>query len=252
MWRGTFTRLRDAGDAVPRRSLLEMESRVKALETQFANIRQKLLTLGLSSPQIDEVVKTKRAVDALPVRAPMDGVVVHFDRVLGQVVRADEPLFDIHDLSQVWVQAFVGERDSSHIQVGQTTRIRLVAHPDFEAEGTVARLGPVVGADSRTQAAWIEFQKPPSVALQHNMLARVTLTMERPTPTLAIPLNAVVRDGLRNFVFVQKSDGTFDRRRVEVGRADDRFLEIKSGLSRGESVATSGVSQIQTAYSALR
>ena len=252
MWRGTFTRLRDAGDAVPRRSLLEMESRVKSLETQSANIRQKLLTLGLSSPQIDEVVKTKRVVDALPVRAPMDGVVVHFDRVLGQVVRADEPLFEIHDLSQLWVQAFVGERDSSHIQVGQKARIRLVAHPDFEAEGTVARLGPVVGADSRTQAAWIEFQKPPSVALQHNMLARVTLTMERPPPTLAVPLNAVVRDGLRNFVFVQKSDGAFDRRRVEVGQADDRFLEIVSGLTRGESVATSGVSQIQTAYSALR
>lgn len=252
LWRDTYTRLRNAGDAVPRRSVLEMESRVRALDTQFANIRQKLLTLGLSSPQIDQVVKTTRVVDALPVRAPMDGVVVHFDRVLGQVIRADEPLFEIHDLSQVWVQAYVGERDSSHVQVGQTARIRLVAHPDFEAEGTVARLGPVVGADSRTQAAWIEFQKPPSVALQHNMLARVTLTVDRPPPKLAVPLSSVVRDGLRSFVFVLKPDGTFDRRRIEIGRADDRFLEIKSGLSRGESVATSGVSQIQTAYSALR
>jgi RND family efflux transporter MFP subunit len=225
---------------------------VISFETQFANIRQKLLTLGLSPRQIDTVVKTRRVIDALPVRAPMDGVVVDFDRVLGQVIRADEPLFEIHDLSQAWVQAFVGERDSAHVQVDQTARIHLVAHPDFVAEGTVVRIGPVVGADSRTQAAWIEFQKPPSVALQHNMLARVTLTMDRPPPTLAVPLNTVVRDGLRSFVFVRKSDGTFDRRRVEVGRADDRFLEITSGLTRGESVATSGVTQIQTAYSALR
>ena len=252
MWRDTHTRFRKAGEAVARRSVLEMESRVKILESQAANVRQKLLTLGLSSAQIEEVIKTKRVVDTLPVRAPMDGVVVHFDRVLGQVIKADEPLFEIHDLSQVWVEAYIGERESSHVMVGQTARIRLVAYPNFEAEGTVARLGPVVGADSRTLAAWIEFQKPPSVALQHNMLARVTLTREVPPPTLAVPLDAVVRDGLRSFVFVQKANGAFDRRRVELGRADDRFVEVTSGLKRGEMVATSGVPQLQTSYSAVR
>ncbi|MEX1231390.1 MAG: efflux RND transporter periplasmic adaptor subunit [Planctomycetaceae bacterium] len=252
MWRDTFTRLRDAKDAVSRRTLLEMESRVKSFETQFANIRQKLLALGLSSSQIDEVVKTKRIVDALPLRAPMDGIVVRFDRVLGQVVRADEPLFEIHDLSQFRVQAFVVERDSSQVQVGQTARIRLVAHPDYEAEGTVVRIGPVVGVESHTQAAWIEFQTPSSVALLHNMLARVSLTIERSSSTLAVPQIAVVHDGLQSFVFVHKTDGTFDRRRVELGRGDDRFLEITSGLSRGELIAASGVPQLQTAYSVVR
>ncbi len=252
MYRDTLERLRESGDAVARRTVLELESRVKSLETQFANVRQKLLTLGLSPRQIDEIVKSNRVVDALPVRAPMDGVVVHFDRVLGQVIRADEPLFEIHDLSQAWVEAFVGERESAQVHVGQTTRIHLVAYPDFVAEGTVVRIGPVVGADSRTQAAWIEFQRPPTVPLQHNMLARITLTMDRPKPSLSVPLNAVVRDGLRSFVFVQKTDGTFDRQRIELGRADDRFVEVVSGLTRGELVATSGVTQIQTAYSALR
>lgn len=252
MWRGTFTRLRDAGDAVSRRTVLEMESRVKALETQFANVRQKLLSLGLSSSQIEEVLRSKHVIDSLPVRAPMDGVVVNFDRVLGQVIRPDEPLFEIHDISQVWVQAFVGERDSSQIQVGQLARIRWIAYPDLEAEGTVARLGPVVGVASRTQAAWIEFQRPPSVVLQHNMLVRATLTTDRPAPTLSVPLSAVVRDGLRSFVFVQKADRTFDRRRVELGREDDRYVEIKTGVTHGEMVATGGVPQIQTAYSLVR
>ena len=252
MWRDTFTRMRSAGEALPRRTLLEMESRVRSLELQVANLRQKLLTLGLSAEQIAQVVKTKRVVDAVPVRAPMDGVVVHFDRVLGQVVRADEPLFEIHDLSQAWIEAFVGERDSAQVQVGQTARIQLVAHPGLEITGKVARMGPVVGTESRTQAAWIEFQNPASLTLQHNMLARVTLTTERPPPHLAVPQDALVRDGLRSFVFVRKSDGTFDRRRVELGRADDRFVEITNGLTRGESIATRGVPQLQTAYSALR
>jgi cobalt-zinc-cadmium efflux system membrane fusion protein len=84
------------------------------------------------------------------------------------------------------------------------------------------------------------------------MAVRITLTTDRPASSLAVPLNAVVRDGLRSFVFVQKADGTFDRRRVELGRADDRFVEIKSGLTSGEMIATSGVPQIQTAYAAVR
>ena len=252
MWRDTLVRRRAAGDAMPRRTILETEGQVKTFDTQVASLRQKLLMLGITASQIDEVLKTGRVIDAVPVRAPINGTIVDFDRMLGQVVRADEALFEIHDVTQVWVQAFIGERDSALVKVGQKARIRLVAYPDLEAEGTVTRIGPVVGADSRTQAAWIEFKSPPSVPLQHNMAARVTLTTDRPSPTLAIPLSAVVRDGLRSFVFVQKADGTFDRRRIELGRADDRLVEVKSGLQRGESVATGGVPQIQTAFAAVR
>jgi RND family efflux transporter MFP subunit len=252
LWRDTYTRLRDAGEAIPRRTVLELESRVKGLKTQFANLRQKLLTLGLTAAQIDAVIESRHILDSIPVRAPIDGVVVQFDRVLGQVIRADEPLFEIHDLSQGWVQAFVGERDSALVQVGQTARIRFVANPEFEAQGTVARIGPVVGTARRTQVAWIELRSQPSVRLQHNMLARVVLTTEQPQPTLAVPQSAVVRDGLRSFVFVQKADGTFDRRLVDLGRSDDRFLEITKGLAAGERIATSGVPQLQTAYAALR
>ena len=252
MWRDTLARRRTAGDAVPRRTILETEGQVKTFDTQTAGLRQKLLMLGITMPQIDEVLKTGRVIDALPVRAPIDGAVVDFDRMLGQVVRADESLFEIHDISQIRVQAFVGERDSALVQLGQKARIRLVAYPDLAAEGTVTRIGPVVGVDSRTQAAWIEFTWPPSVPLQHNMAARVTLTTSRPSPSLAIPLSAIVRDGLRSFAFVQKADGPFDRRRIELGRADDRLVEVKSGLVRGETVATGGVTQIQTAYAAIR
>ncbi len=252
LWNGTLARMRGVGDSVPRRLVLETEGRVRTIETKSANLRQKLLTLGLTARQIEDVLKTKHVVDALPIRAPIDGVVVDFDRKLGQVVRADESLFEIHDISQVRVQAFVGERDSAHVQVGQTARLRLVAYPNLEIEGAVTRIGPVVGADSRTQAAWIEFQQPPTLALQHNMSVRVTLTTDRPASSLAVPLNAVVRDGLRSFVFVQRAEGTFERRRVELGRIDDRFVEIKSGLTRDESIATSGVPHIQTAYAAVR
>lgn len=252
LWRETYNRLRDVGDAVPRRTVLELETRVQALETQFAIAQQKLSSLGLTSEQIEKIVETKQIVDTFPVRAPIDGTIVGFDRVLGQIIRADEPIFEIHDLSQAWVQAYIPERDSEHLQIGQTARIRLVANPSWETPGTVARLGPIVSSQSHIQVAWIELEGESSFRRQHNMLARVVLTTARPSPTLAVPHGAVVRDGLRNFVFVHKPDGTFDRRRVELGRSDDRFLEITQGLVEGERVAIGGVPQLQTAFSALR
>lgn len=252
LWRGTLTRLKAASDSVPRRSLLEMEAKLKTFETRATNSRQKLLTLGLTTTQLDEFLKTKRVIDALPVRAPIAGIVIDFDRQLGQVVRADESIFEIHDMTQTWVQAFVGERDSSLVKVGQVARVRLVALPDRTIDGTVKRVGPVVGQDSRVQAAWIEIPELGEVRMQHGMSARVTLTTDSFASSLAIPLSAVVRDGLRSFVFVQRTDGTFERRRVELGRADDRFVEIKEGLTRGEQVATSGVAHLQTAFAAVR
>ena len=252
LWSTTLERLRSSGDAVPRRLVLETESRVRAIETKAANLRQKLLTIGLTTEQVAEVVTSKKVLGTFPVRAPISGTLVEFDRRLGEVVRADESLFEIHDLSQFWVQAFVSERDVEHVRVGQTARVRLVSQPDQQFEGVIARLGPVVGVESRMQAAWIELKAPSSLSLQHNMSARVTLTTHRPAASLAVPLNAIIRDGLRSFVFVKKSDGTFDRRRIVLGRADDRFAEVISGLSTGEPIAVSGVAQLQTAFAAVR
>jgi cobalt-zinc-cadmium efflux system membrane fusion protein len=252
LWRDTWTRLAGASEAIAKRTLLELESRVKSLETQVASSREKLLTVGLTTQQIDEISQSKRVIASFPVRAPMDGVVVRFDRVLGQVVRADEPLFEIHDPSKAWVQAFVGERDANRIRVGQDARVRFVAGPENEVPGKVARTGPVVGEESRTQAVWIELTHKPELQLKHNMLTSVSLALERPPEVLAVPLGAVVHDGLRNLIFVQKDDGTFERRRVELGRSDDRFIEIRRGLVAGENIATSGVSQLQTAFAGLR
>lgn len=252
LWEDTLSRLQGAKEAVPRRTVWEMEGRVKTLYSQYLNLQQKLRSLGLSTEQVDDIVAKRRVVGTLPVRAPIDGSVVDFDRVLGQVVRADESLFEIHDLSQARIQVYVGEQDSSRLQVGQSARIRLVANPSQELTGTVERVGPVVGTDSRTQAAWIKFERPGSLRLQHNLLARVHLTTGQPAPTLAVPNSAVVKDGLRSFVFIEKPDGSFDRRLVRTGRADDRFVEVTDGLTVNDRIAVGGASQLQTAFAALR
>jgi RND family efflux transporter MFP subunit len=168
------------------------------------------------------------------------------------MVRADEPLFEIHDVSQARVQVSIPVRESSRVRAGQPVRIRLVAHPQRVVEGRVERLGPVVGPGSRSLPAWVDFDRPWPVRLQHNLLARVTVSTGRPAAVLAVPLPAVVRDGARSFVFLQKPDGTFERRLVQTGRADDRFVEVLAGVAAGDQLAVGGVAQLQTAYAAIR
>ena len=186
------------------------------------------------------------------MRAPIDGVVVDFDKVLGHVIRPDEPLFEIHDLSQVWVQGFISERDLPHVHVGQSVRVRFVADPDEIVSGTLMRSGRSVGLDDRTLAVWIELKQMPRVSLQHNMLARVTIETGKISPVLALQRDAVVRDGTRAYVFVRKEDETFERRFVLLGRSDDTAIEIRHGIVLGEQIAVSGAATLQTGYAALR
>lgn len=241
-----------AGDAVTKRRVLEVRAAATTAQMKQRSLRQRLHTVGLSSEQIDGIVEEGRLVPALPIRAPLDGVIVDFDKVLGHVVRADEALFTIHDLSQVWIQAHVPQRDAARLKIGAKARVRLVADDGFLAEGTIVRSQQTLGETSRTLAAWIELGDSAAGSLPHNLLARVTLVTASYAVPLAVPISATYREGSRAFVFVQKPDGSLERRLVTTGRADDRYVEITGGLRRGDPVAVRGVSELRAGYAAVR
>jgi cobalt-zinc-cadmium efflux system membrane fusion protein len=86
------------------------------------------------------------------------------------------------------------------------------------------------------------------------MLASMTISAGVHSAAATVPLGAVLSDGSETYVFVKKPDSTdyFDRRPVEVGNRDDRYVEIRSGLEPGELVAVGGVQELRTAYAAVR
>jgi cobalt-zinc-cadmium efflux system membrane fusion protein len=248
----TLENLKRAGNAIPQRRIWEIESQHVTAVNRGRSLRERLQTVGLSARQVANITDKREIQDTLPLRAPIDGVIVRFDKVLGQVISADEPLFEIHDLSHVWVQGFVSERDIARIQVGQLVRVRLVSDPQIAEEGTIVRSGEVVNDDARTLSIWIELKNQPPARLQHNQLARITVTTGEHAPTPAAPLSALIQDGTRYYAFVEKSDGRFDRRLVQIGRVDDQNAEIRSGLILGDRIAVQGVAQLQTGFAALK
>ncbi len=246
-------RLRSAGVGVAATRVWEQESQVKTLKAQADALRRKLLTVGLISAQIDQLLADKRPVGFAPVRAPFAGVVVNFDKVLGQAAAAHESLFEVRDpAARAPIRGFVPERDTNKIKPGQIVRARLIADPNFVGRGVVARSGGTFGAENRTQPIWVDLDAGSAPALLHGQLATLSVVLGQRPPALAVPRSSVATEGTTTFVFVQKTDGTFDRRAVEIGPADDRFVTITRGLADGEPVAVAGVNELMTAFSSLR
>lgn len=234
------------------RQLWELESQLATLTAQRDTLRRKLGAAGLTGEQIERVVAKRELVPAAPVRAPLSGVIVSFDKVLGQAVAAHEPLFEVHDLERPLVRGFVSERDVGRVRPGQSARVRLAADPGFVGTGRVVRSDRTVSTGGRTLSVWVELDEHPKEPLLHNQLAQLTVVGAPHPPVLAVPRGALVSDGSAAFVFVRAADGSFERRAVETGRADDRFVAVTRGLESGELVAASGAAELMTGHASLR
>ena len=90
------------------------------------------------------------------------------------MVHRDEALFEIHDLSRVWVKGYVYERDASRVEPGQPAQVHFAAYPDLEAIGKVVRISPLMDDNERVLPVWVEVANPEQL-LKDGMLARVTL-----------------------------------------------------------------------------
>lgn len=237
---------------VAQKRLWESENSRDQAINRRDSAKRTLLTLGLSQADIDSVLETQEPLPTLPIRSPIDGVVVGLSKSLGETITENEAVFEVHDLSRPLVKAYLSEQQASRIHEGTKVRVRLMSDPGFVAEGEVIRSARVLSGESRTLTLWIDLNEMPKQLVQRNLLARVSATLGSVSTQLAVPRSAIVRDGTRSYVFVQSKDGLIDRRSVDLGAADDRYVAITKGLSPGEQIVVQGVSEVQTTYASVR
>jgi len=246
-----LAQLQDAKDAIPKRRVIEAEAALSAARNRRDSLRRRLELVGLTSGQLDALVRDRAIVPTLPVRAAVAGTIVAFDRIVGQSVRADEALFEIHDLVRPWIQGFVSEQELARVKIGQDARVRVIGNPGAVLTGKVVRSGRTFGGANRTLSIWVEFDADPPTALRQSQIARLALAVETRPAALAVPLGAIVREGTRTYIFV-KTGELFDRREVVLGPRDDRYAEVKSGLKIGESIAVTAAEELNTAWASVR
>jgi membrane fusion protein, copper/silver efflux system len=210
------------------------------LEGLVGDARRRLELLGISPQEIDAIVKSRRAQRAIALRSPVEGHVITKSAVLGMTVSPGLPLFEVADLSTVWVQAEVHESDVPRVRVGQDARFQATANPGETFTGKVKFVYPTLDAGSRTLRVRLELRNRPGAAglkLRPGMYGDVFLDLPAITG-LMVPSEAVVDTGDVQYVFVAKPGGRFEPRRVKLGARHDQKVQVAEGLSEGETVVT--------------
>ena len=169
--------------------------------------------------------------------APISGFVTAKSAVQGARVGPSDALFDLADLSVVWVIADVYEYELPRLRLGQTATLTLSYWPDKRWRGRVSYVFPVVDDKTRTVKVRIEVQNP-RTELKPEMFADVTI-LGQPRQALVVPDDAVIDTGTRKVVFVVLGEGTLAPRQVQTGDSAHGVVEIRSGLQAGDEVATS-------------
>jgi len=198
--------------------------------------RQRLALLGFAPADIAELESRKAPLEFLTVRCPMDGYVAKREAQVGAFVTPGQELYEIADISNVWVLADVYEADIGRVHAGQKATATLQALPGETFVGKVAYLYPAVNPTSRTMQARIVV---PNVKgkLRPGMYADVTFDLGA-TDGVTIPADALVDTGDSQYVFVALPGGRFDPRPVTVGARTADKVQILRGVHPGEMVVT--------------
>jgi len=202
-----------------------------------ASARRRLELWDLPVDHLEMLDATGEAQTMVTFRAPSSGYVIEKTVVQGAYVARGKTLYRIADLSRVWVNADVYERETSLVAEGRAATVTLDAYPGERFAGRVVYVYPYVDANTRAMKVRLELPNPAG-RLRPGMFANVELEAPLGMSTL-VPADAVVDSGRRQLVFVAEGDGYFLPRDVRVGhRLGDR-VQILEGLEEGEQVAVS-------------
>ena len=200
--------------------------------------RQRLRLWDLQPGQIDQLARTGKPIEEVPILSPAAGVVVEKNVVAGGAVTPGMKLFRLAGLDTVWVEAEVYESELPLLHVGDSAEVTFPYLPGKSLRGTIAFVYPYLDATSRTGRVRIQLSNP-GLELKPDMFANVVLEKDL-GERLTVPVDAVLNTGDRSFVFVDLGDGHLTPRRVVVGRTAGDQVEIIEGLREGEAIVTSG------------
>ena len=205
----------------------EAEARLKEARTEHERARQAAALIGAGSGS------------KVTVRAPSAGVVMSIRVAVGATVApGSEALLELGDPSRLQAVAEVPEGELRRVAVGQEGEVELPALATRVA-ARVESVNPRVDPESRRAQAYLVFARPVD-GLRAGMLAQISLRA-RAQDGVSVPVTAVlIKDGKRRIVYVERPDGSFEAREVQIGRNRDGQVAILAGLSAGDRVVVRG------------
>ena len=195
----------------------------------------RLRNWDIPEAQVKTLAKSGQVRRSLVFRSPASGIVTAKNALQGMRFMPGETLYQVTDLSSVWVVADVFEQDIGLVKTGARARVTLSAYPDRLFEGRVGYVYPTLKAETRTVQVRVELANP-GMLLKPAMYAQVELPVGERKQVLTVPDSAVIDSGTRRVVLVQVEEGRFEPREVKLGGRGDRYVEVREGIEEGERV----------------
>jgi multidrug efflux pump subunit AcrA (membrane-fusion protein) len=192
--------------------------------------------LGMAAEDVARVRETGQVPYAQPVRSPIAGRIARRSAFAGQYVQPGTELFQIVDLSTVWVVVRVPDAEAWAVRPGQRATATLASRPDAPVTGVVEAVYPAVDADDRSVQARVVLRNDDE-RLRPGATAEVVLKGE-PVEALSVPEDALVDTGEHRYVFVLGEGGRYEPRAVRAGLRAGGRVQVLEGLAEGEQVVT--------------
>ena len=213
-------------------------SSIAGAKAALTSARRHLLILGLKESEVDALASKSSLGAVFSLTAPIAGIVIERNGTLGATVGTDANVFKIIDISRVWIDANVFEKDLERVKFGQEVKVMVPAFPGTSFSGRVILVSSVV--DPETRSVKVRTEVPNSDGrLKPDMFANVQIVADVHRTAISIPQSAVLNDGGKTVVFVSEASG-YKKRAVITGIQGDDRIEVVDGLNAGDKVVVKG------------
>lgn len=219
-----------------------LDAKLNLSEAQIAELvsAQKLIALGLSPAVVKGISNSAdESLTRFEIVSPIDGTVIEKNVSVGTSVSESDAIFKTADLGSVWVIASVYEKDIGKIKSGALASIEAKAYPGQAFEGAITWVSDTVDERTRTVKVRAELDNSDGL-LKPGMFVRARVVTDAKENVLTVPPAAIRRQGGETVVFVDKGDGGYERRDVELGAQTADRIEILKGVTAGERVVSAG------------
>ena len=214
------------------------ESSIASTKAALTAARHRLLILGLKDSDMNALATRPDFAAVFSLTSPISGIVVERNATVGATVGSDANVFKIVDISSVWIDANVFEKDVARVKLGQQVNVSVTAFPGSVFTGKVILVSTVVDPDTRSVKVRTEVLNRDG-RLKPDMFANVEIITDVNRTSISIPQSALLNDGGQSVVFVAAGSG-FERRTVNTGIQSDDRIEITGGVKAGDKVVTKG------------
>lgn len=231
--------------------LLEAQKIAGTQPQLFMAAKEKLKNWKLTDKQIEAILQADITTDEFPVIADISGYIISKKINLGDYVRKGETMYEIADLSKVWVLFDVYESDISWIKKGNKVTFTIASLPGESFKSRITFIDPVINPKTRVAKARVQYNNA-NGKLKPEMFASglVQAKLAHKSNALVVPKTAVMWTGKRSVVYKKIDSGqsvNFVMREVTLGPALGDSYVVEAGLMEGEEIAVNGTFSIDAA-----